>query len=120
MANATFKDMAVLATDPTFLSRVQSAMLTYCGVVASEGWTVAFHRERQTFGAAVVNSPSVYAPLFCNIVASNLICANEATVNGTVALTSGNVATQAALVLDTDISNAIASQFNSFFRTPSN
>jgi len=39
---------------------------------------------------------------------------NAATQNGTVALTTGNVATQAALVTDAILTTAIATAFNYF------
>jgi hypothetical protein len=65
-----------------------------------------------------VNAPDAYKVLFANTVATDANVSGDATVAGTVPLTTGNVATQAALVTDAHIDNAISSQFNSFFRTP--
>ncbi len=114
----SFNDMQVLSVNPSFVSRVQMALTLFCTVVGSEAWTVAFHRERQTFAASVLSNPSLYAPLVAGIVAVNLTVANEATQNGTVALTPANVSAQQLLIVDGDISNAIAAQFNTFFRVP--
>lgn len=115
---ASFNDMNVLSTNGTFISRVTMAMVTYCTVVGSEGYTVVFHRERAAFAASVLNAPSAFAQFFANVAAVNATVIGDATQAGTVALTSGNIATQQALITDTDISNAIASQFNSFFKIP--
>jgi len=114
----TFNDMKNLSGDPTFQGRVQAGLIVYCGTVNTEAWTVPFHRERQTFVSQVANNPTAYTPMFAITVAGNGTVINDATQGGTVAITTGNAATQQALVTDTDISNAIASQFNAFFRTP--
>jgi hypothetical protein len=56
--------------------------------------------------------------LFSNTVANDTNVINDATAAGTVVLTSGNRATQQALVTDAHIDLAIASSFNSFIREP--
>lgn len=118
---ASFNDMNALAASTTFLNRVQMAMELYCTVVGSESAsTIPFHRERATFAAGIVNNPTTYAPLFAGVAAVNAVVIADATSSGTVVLTSTNIATQQALIPDTDISNAIAAQFNTFFRTPAN
>lgn len=116
---ATLKDMGLLATDPTFQSRVQAAMISAAISITTEAWTVAFHRERQTYAVQILNAPSLYMPLFAGSVATDAATSTAATGGGTyVALTTANLATQAALATDVNINNAVSAQFNSFFRTP--
>jgi hypothetical protein len=107
-----------LSQDTTFQGRVRSGMITAAISIVNEGWAVAFHRERQTYAVSVMNQPDVYKLLFTNAVSTDANCLSDATAAGTVALTSGNAATQAALVTDAHINNAISSMWNSFFRTP--
>jgi hypothetical protein len=115
---ATYSDMNLLRQDTTFQGRVRASMISACIAIINEGWTVAFHRERSTFAVQVVNAPDSFMPLFAGGVATDTTVISDATQAGTVVLTSGNVATQAALVTDAHISSAISSQFNTFFRTP--
>jgi hypothetical protein len=118
---ASFFDSSQLALDPTFQARVGAGLYTYCQVVATEGWSVPFHRERASFVNQIFTSlgtTNPYIVLFANTVATDASVLADATVAGTVVLTSGNRATQAILVTDTHISNAIASQFNSYVRVP--
>ena len=120
---ASFSDASQLALDSTFAARVGAGLWTYCQVVATEGWTVAFHRERAGFVTQIFTNTSTtnpYIQLFTNTVASDTNVLADATAAGTVVLTAGNRSTQAALVTDTHISNAIASQFNSYIREPAN
>ena len=122
----SFSDAAVLAGDPTFQGRVGSALFTYCQVVATEGWTVAFHRERANFVSQVFTTPlnaqsiNPWQFAFALTTACDSTVLSDATQNSTVALTSANRATQQALITDTHISNAVASQFNSYIREPDN
>ena len=121
---ASFSDSYQLAQDPTFQGRVGAALLTYCQVVGTEGWAVAFHRERAQFAVnifnATLNAQSVnpYQIQFAHSVAADANVLADATVGGTIAITSVLAATQAALVTDVHISNAIAAQFNSYIRIP--
>jgi|SRR5580765_1751701 hypothetical protein len=118
---ASFADAAQLASEPTFQARVGSGLYTYCQVVATEGWTVPFHRERASFVNQIfttVATTNPYIQLFANTVATDTSVLADATQAGTVVLTSANKAAQSALVTDTHISNAIASQFNSYVRVP--
>lgn len=121
---ASFSDMFQLSQDTTFQNRVQSALLSTCVAVSNEGWSVAFHRERATFCSQVLSftgsGTNPYVALFANAVATDTNCIADATQAGTVVLTSGNRAAQAALVTDAHISAAISSQFNSFIREPAN
>lgn len=114
-------DQYQLTQDPTFQNRVGAALFQACVNIASEGWTTAFHRERAIFAATVLAntaSPNPYIQLFVNTVANDPTCISAATAAGTVTLTSGNRATQAALVTDTMISNAVSGEFNAFIKEP--
>lgn len=123
---ASFSDANQLAQDPTFQGRVGASLLTWCQVVGTEGWTVAFHRERSDFAHQILTSTlsaqgvNPYSVQFASSVATDTSVLSDATAAGTVVLTSGNRAAQVALVTDTHISNAIASQFNSYIRIPAN
>ncbi len=115
---ATYSDQQFLASDPTFQNRVRQSLLAACISIKNEAVTTAFHREREAFLVAVTNSPDAYKTFVAQNVATNASVISDATAAGTVALTSGNAVTQAALVTDAHLDTAIASNFNSFFRTP--
>lgn len=123
---ASFSDANQLAQDPVFQGRVGAGLFTFCQVVGTEGWTVPFHRERAQFAVNIFNATlnaqgvNPYSLQFANSVSSDANVLADATVSGTVPITSGNRFTQAVLVTDTHISNAIASQYNSYIRVPSN
>lgn len=115
----THKDRYTLSTDPVFKTRVQAALVTACVSIANEGWAVAFHRERAAFAAQILFSPSSptdWVQLFTNTVSTDATCISDATAAGTVVLTGANIATQAALVTDAHIDNAISAEFNAFIR----
>jgi hypothetical protein len=119
-----FADSAILASNATFQGRVGAALFTYLAtVVNTEAWTVPFHRERQTFCSQVLartDIPNPWIATFANSVSCDTTVVSDATQAGTVPLTGANVATQQALVTDTHISNAVASQLNSYIREPAN
>ena len=112
-------DQQILAADPTFRSRVLESMLRVCFNVGSEAVTVAYHFKRLAFAsqtlANVLANPAQYAIFFAQCVATDTTCLNDATASGATPLTTGNVATQAALIADGDISNALSAQYNTFF-----
>jgi hypothetical protein len=118
--------MYLLSTDTGFQNRVRAAIEQAAVGVANEGWAVPFHRERATFAAQILNTPTGgaggpdYTVLFARAMANDPNIVAGATENGTVVLTTGNLAAQAALVSDAAISNAISACFNSFFRVPGN
>ena len=118
---ASRNDMYVLSTDAGFRQRVQAALLLACVSIANEGWAIAFHRERAGLAMQILlNTNSIaYNTIFANSVATDSSVISDATAAGTVTLTSGNIAVQAALVTDTHIDTAIASQFNAYLRVPS-
>lgn len=122
---ASFSDANLLAQDPAFQGRVGAGLFTYCQVVGTEGWAVPFHRERASFAVqifnAILNAQNVnpYQVQFAHSVAADTTVLADATVGGTIPITSlGIAATQALLVTDSHISNAIAAQFNSYIRVP--
>ena len=115
-----YNDQQILASDVTFQNRVRQSLVSACASIKNEAVTVAFHREREVYLVAVINQPDLFKVLFANAVATNALVIGDATVAGATPLTTGNVATQAVLVTDAHIDTAIASVFNSFFRTPGN
>jgi hypothetical protein len=120
---ASYSDSFQLSQDPTFQGRVQQSLVTQCTNIANEGWGVAFHRERSRFITGILSNPtslSNYVTLFSNVVAANATVLSDATQAGTVALTTGNRATQAALVTDAHIDNAISAQIGAFVLEPGN
>jgi hypothetical protein len=122
MSTATLTDMSILATDPTFGNRVFASLATYCTVtIPTETITdaaVELHVARKQLAASIlanIESPNPWKQLFVNVVSVNQIVANDATANGTlVGMTQAEIATAAALCLDSDINNAVASAFNAF------
>ena len=119
MAAASISDMNMLSTDTGFQGRVRASMIAASIAITTESrTTVPFHREREAFAVQILNAPDSFKSLFANSVATDASVSGDATAAGTVVLTSGNVAAQAALVTDAHIANAISGQFNSFFRTP--
>lgn len=115
-------DRYLLATDAGFQHRVQASLITTCVSIANEGWGTPFHRERAQFVTQVLANPTGtnnnWVILFSNTVATDSNVISDATQAGTVALTTSNLAAQAALVTDSHIDTAISSEFNAFIRVP--
>jgi hypothetical protein len=110
-------DSALLGTNATFLSRIQAALLNAAVAIFNEGLNVVNHQPRVVLVHAILSSPtnlSNYASMFASAVATDSTVVNLATVNGTVTLTSGNIATQQALVTDTAINNGVSAMYNAF------
>lgn len=118
--SASRSDQNLLSGDAGFIGRVRASLVSTAVAITTEARTVAFHRERETYAVAVLNAPDTFKTLFANSAATDTSVISDATAAGTVVLTAGNVATQAALVTDAHIDAAISGQFNSFFRTPAN
>jgi hypothetical protein len=114
----TYNDKYILSTDPTFGNRVMAGLTQLCTFIGNEGWGINFHRERQRYASGVLNAPLSFKAMFVNAAANDTSVINDATVNGTVALIAGNVATQAALITDVHIDGALQNAFNAFFPTP--
>lgn len=115
-----YSDKALLSGDATFVNRVRQSLIAACVAIKNESAATAYHREREGLVVAVMNQPDSYKTLFAMAVATDANVIGDATQAGSVPLTGGNVATQAVLVTDAHIDTAIASQFNSFIRTPGN
>lgn len=115
---ATYNDKDMLTTDVQFQKRVRQSLIQQAGNIMTEAVTTSFHRERSRYAAAVLNAPLNYLTIFVGVVANDPTVISDATAAGTVVLTSGNVAAQAALVTDAHIDTAISANFNSFFLTP--
>jgi hypothetical protein len=114
---ASYNDSKVLGGDPTFQGRVQSSMLSSAVAISSEGPSVDNHSYRLTLVHQILATPTGldnYAKMFSLTVATDPTVLGAATQSGTVALTTGNVATQQALVTDAQIGAAISGQFNAF------
>jgi len=119
MATAVFADMAQLQTDTTLKGRIAASLMQYLitGLPGESitNLTARQHTMRQQYAAQILNNPSFYTPFFQQVVCCNQIVANDATAGGTlVGMTPAQIATAAALCLDTDISNAVAAAFNAF------
>jgi len=121
---ASYNDMYWLSQDPAFQHRVQSAFVERCTLVAAEGWTVAFHRERQRFTLQSLASPTALANILAQVaigVSTDTAVIADATVSGVTAIPNATTAAvQSLLVTDAHIASAISGQFNQFFATPDN
>lgn len=116
---ASYSDAAVLSGDATYQNRVQESLLKYCTqTIVSEGISVLWHKQRATFCSLVVGAPASYKSLFAATTAVDTTVLSDATQAGTVVLTTGNVAAQAALVTDAHIDNAVSAEFNAFLIVP--
>lgn len=118
---ASRSDSWFLSQDTGFQHRVQSSLMNYCSVINSEGFTVPFHRERAVYVNQILqtlNTANSVVPVFAAVASVNATVLSDVTQAGTVALTASNTPAQAALATDTDIDNAVSSQFNAFVRVP--
>jgi len=112
-----------LGQSPVFQHHVSASLMRACIAIQTENpATTVFHRERETYIAQILASQTalndaVIRHSFAAATDTNII--NDATVNGTVPLTSTATGdTGAALVTDAHLDAAIDGQFNTFFRTP--
>lgn len=67
---ATLSQQYSLAYDTAFIARVTMAMVAYAYTVEQELGSVTNHAARLTLANKVVESPSVYAPMFAGLIAS--------------------------------------------------
>lgn len=118
LAAASHSDSAVLSSDPSFQNRTRESLLAACISIANEGFAILNHKKRADFCAAVVLTPESYKVLFADMIATDTNVLADATQAGTVVLTTGNVATQAALVTDAHMDAAVSSEFNTFLVLP--
>lgn len=115
---ASLNDQAILSADPLFTNRVRQALVAASIAITNEAITAAslpLHQRRAAYAASVVSNPTVFAPQWTIAVATDANVIGDATAAGTVVLTSGNSATQQALVTDAHINTAVSAMFNSFF-----
>lgn len=109
-------DENLLPTDLTFLKRIQSAVIAASVAISTDGQVTALALKRHAQVVQILAAPSTWAILFAQtIAASDPTTINQATNNGAVSLTPTNLASQAALITDATITNAVSSAFNSFF-----
>ena len=114
---ASRSDQYQLSQDTGFQHRVQASLIAACISISNEAWS-STHRSRQNLVVSILQSPTGanmnWVQLFSNAAASDTNVIADATVGGTVVLTSGNISTQSLLVSDAHIDAAISSVFNSF------
>jgi hypothetical protein len=115
---ASYSDQVFLSSDPQFQNRVRQSLINFSITTKGEATTVAYHRERETYAVSVLGNPDLFKVVTAQAVAANSAVIADATVGGTVVLTSANAAAQAALVTDPHIDTAISNGYNSYFRTP--
>jgi hypothetical protein len=120
LTNPSSNSSANLAADPGFQNRVKVELGIYIGTINSEAisqGTLLLHNRRVQQGSNILqnlngaNAPN-WAQIFALIAAGDASVISDATTGLTVDVTTGNAATQALLVTDTHISNAIAANFN--------
>jgi hypothetical protein len=115
---ASRSDQALLANDAAFQGRVRQSMVAAAIAIASEGWGVVFHRQReQQCQRILTDQNDTMKVRYAISVATDASVIADATQAGTVVLTAGNTIAQAALVTDAHIDAAISGQFNAFFET---
>lgn len=110
----SYSDMAILGTNPAFVSRVQAALVSGLQTIQGETSTTPNHYRRVALSVEVLNSPAGWASLFAQGVAADTNVIADATVGGTVTLTAANIAAQEALVTDTHIINALNAIFSNY------
>lgn len=111
----SLSDKGLLWTDTAFQRRVSSAITTASINISSDGLTTGINIKRHAQAAQIMTNPQNWATLFAEAIAVDPTVSSQATQGGTVPITAGNLAAQAALVTDTAINTAAAAQYNSFF-----
>lgn len=107
-------DKYLLGQEPGFRNRVRAAMVGGSVGIRGESPTVVNYYSRQRRAVDILNQPDSYYVKFADAVACDSAVINAATVGGTVTLTAGNVATQAALVTDAQINASLGALFDAF------
>ncbi len=125
LAAASHNDSAVLSTDTAYQNRVKVSLVTACVNIAAEAITgltgtvpIAVHLKKANYCALVLASPDTFKVIFALTVATDVNVLADATQAGTVALTSTNVAAQAALTTDAHIDSAVAGQLPAYLAVP--
>jgi hypothetical protein len=119
LTNPSSNSSANLAADPGFQGRIKIELGIYIGTINNEAISAAtllLHNRRVQLAANILQNLSGanvnWAQIFALIVAGDASVVSDATVGQNVDVTAGNAATQALLVTDVHISNAIAANFN--------
>ncbi len=124
MATPTLADEAILVTSTGFGGRVAQAMVNNCVIIREENVPnppagipasviADFYKKRANFATAVLNNQAGFKATFVAAVATDATVIANVTAPGS--LTTGNVEANQLLATDSNINNAIFSQFNSFF-----
>src|SRR5258708_6328843 len=100
---ATFSDLATIARDPNFQSRVGYAMAVAAVNVAAEASNTTNHGERLEFSVKVINGS--YSPLFASLAVLT---------NSTIAAEAVLATTPGFAIPDSDIQFAVNSLWTSF------
>jgi hypothetical protein len=114
---ASRSDSYILGQSVAFQNRAQQSMVATCIAISSEGGTVAHHSARLALVHQILANPTQFANyvvMFSSAVATDATVLADATQAGTVVLTTGNVATQSALVTDAHLDSATSGMFNAF------
>ncbi len=108
LAAASHNDSAVLSTN-----------ISAEAITGLAGTTpIAVHLKRANYCATVLAAPDSFKVLFALTAATDANVLADATQAGTVVLTSGNVAAQAALVTDAHIDAAVAGELPAYLAVP--
>lgn len=107
-------DRYLLGQDTGFRNRIRAGLINGALSVVAEQVTVTDHWKRAKKATEILNSPDTFYIRFADAVACDAAVINAATATGTVTLTAGNVAAQAALVTDAQINAALVATFNAF------
>jgi hypothetical protein len=116
-------DQAVLAADTLFQNRALESFFGFCAnSIKGEGTTVAYHNQRSALCQQVLLAQATgtgsWKVVLAQVAAANATVVGDATAAGATPLTSANADAQQALVVDTDLNNALAAAFNEFLGQP--
>ncbi len=114
----SLSDMDALRQSNSFKARIRASMVEGAVIVATEAWSVAFHRERANYVTQILVAPDNFVDSFAGAIATQTAVINAATNNGAVAITGANADSQQASVTDAQIRTALGAVFNAFFRAP--
>lgn len=123
---ASHNDAALLTASTLFIGRVELSVVAACLAIRGESIPAppagvpaaviaAFYKRRGDFATQVLDNSVAFKLIFAKGVATDPNVVANATVGGSVPITTNNVDAQQALVTDTNIDNAVAAQFNAFF-----
>jgi hypothetical protein len=123
-ASPNLTDQTWLSQDPTFQNRVRESFINYCNttILVENGTTAINHIKRINFCSsliATIGALDNFKVNMAELVAANGTVISDATVAGATPITSAAIAiTQAAIIPDSDINNAMGASFNLFLSYP--